>query len=318
MLSDGSPPGQLFRRAPHHPPLGQLSIMGRDSIATTISRGSEALTTLAAADIFGHRFSAFWLRSSVLRQKVRIVQSARPPLFGVFVLPSALVKSVAVGEFLWFVVFGFRFSSRIILHAGHAMAGRPPRVNFEHRRTVRLIPEEGMALDSLSIAQSLPDYRDEIKGIVPLFGGKCFDITLTNEEAATRLAAAGFDYENSIKPLRLLGQKSLHISVFISVEYPDEELFDLLESHRTLKARHARRLFFKVDGYQHIENGVRVVQFTSLARDLPRKLVTRGLEIGFRYTGQPIMCFRCSSTGHVVKDCPKARNRAPTRDPVNA
>ena len=62
MLPDGSPPGQLFRRAPHHPLLRQLSITGRDSIATTISRGSEALTTLAAADICGHCFSALLAR----------------------------------------------------------------------------------------------------------------------------------------------------------------------------------------------------------------------------------------------------------------
>ena len=79
-----------------------------------------------------------------------------------------------------------------------------------------------------------------------------------------------------------------------------------------------RCLFFKEDGYQHIKNGVRVVEFTSLDRDLPRKLVARGLEIGFWYTGQPIMCFCCSSTEHVVKDCPKARNRIPACDPVNS
>ena len=91
-------------------------------------------------------------------------------------------------------------------------------MNFHHCRTVRLITEEGMTLDSLSIAQSLPDFRDATKGIVPLFRGKCFDITLNKEEAATRLTAAGFDYQNSVKHLRLLGQKSVHISVFISVE----------------------------------------------------------------------------------------------------
>ena len=175
-----------------------------------------------------------------------------------------------------------------------------------------------MTLDSLSIAQSLPDFRDAIKGIVPLFGGKCFDITLDNEEAATRLAAASFDYKHSVKPLQLLSQKSVHISAFISVEYPDEDLFDLPECYGTFKAHHARCLFFKENGYQNIENGVGVVEFTSLDRDLPRKLVTRELEIGFRYTGQPIMCFRCSSTEHVVKDCPKARNPVPMRDPVNA
>ena len=32
--------------------------------------------------------------------------------------------------------------------------------------------------DALSIAKSLPDYAGNIRGIVPQFGGRCFDITL--------------------------------------------------------------------------------------------------------------------------------------------
>lgn len=76
----------------------------------------------------------------------------------------------------------------------------------------------------------------------------------------------------------------------------------------------ARRLFFKEEGYRHIENNIHVIEFKSLDRDLPPQLVTRGLEIGFRYTGQPITCFRCSSTEHVVKDCPKSGIRVNTHN----
>ena len=37
--------------------------------------------------------------------------------------------------------------------------------------------------------------------------------------------------------------------------------------------------------------------------------MTQGLEIFFKYTGQPITCYRCGSTEHVVKNCPKQRPR---------
>ena len=34
-----------------------------------------------------------------------------------------------------------------------------------------------------------------------------------------------------------------------------------------------------------------MAEFSSLDRDLPRKVVTQGLEIFFKYTGQPITCY---------------------------
>lgn len=52
-----------------------------------------------------------------------------------------------------------------------------------------------------------------------------------------------------------------------------------------------------------------MAKFTSLDKDLPQKVVTQGLEIFFKYTGQPITCYCCGSTGHVVKNCPKQRSR---------
>ena len=58
-----------------------------------------------------------------------------------------------------------------------AMAVRP-RATFAHTKTVRLIVEDGMEITALEIVRSLPDLKEEITGIVPNFGGKCFDITL--------------------------------------------------------------------------------------------------------------------------------------------
>ncbi|CAH3114922.1 unnamed protein product [Porites lobata] len=69
-----------------------------------------------------------------------------------------------------------------------------PRATFAHTKTVRLIVEDNMEINALETVRSLPDFQEEITGIVPNFGGKCFDITLRSTEAATRLATSGFDY----------------------------------------------------------------------------------------------------------------------------
>ena len=105
-----------------------------------------------------------------------------------------------------------------------APAARPPRGSFAHQKAVRLVVDEGMEVDALSIVRCLPDFQAEIVGVVPQFGGKCFDITLRCVESATQLATIGFDYVNKVKPLRLLGARSIHVSVFVLVEFSDKEL----------------------------------------------------------------------------------------------
>ena len=115
-----------------------------------------------------------------------------------------------------------------------------PRAQFAHRRTVRLIVDDDVqSIDALKIANSLPDYSGEIKGIVPLFGGKCFDITLASLEAAAKLAQEGIDFENTHmqKPLRLLEQRSIHVPVFVAVEFLNEDLLTLLGSYGELKSQ---------------------------------------------------------------------------------
>ena len=96
-------------------------------------------------------------------------------------------------------------------HVPCVMAARP-RATFAHKKTVRLIVDDGMDVNALEIICSLPDFKDEIAGIIPNFGGKCFDITIQSTEAANRLATSGFDYGDERKQLRLLGAKSIHVS----------------------------------------------------------------------------------------------------------
>lgn len=96
------------------------------------------------------------------------------------------------------------------------MALSRPQTPFAHRRTVRLIVDNDMDIDELKIAKSLPDFATKIRGIVPQFGGRCFDITLDSTDAAAQLAQSGFDYGDVRKPLKLLGARTIHVSIFLS------------------------------------------------------------------------------------------------------
>ncbi|CAH3027966.1 unnamed protein product [Porites evermanni] len=106
----------------------------------------------------------------------------------------------------------------------------------------------------------------------------------------------------------LLGAKTIHVSVIVAVEFPDQEIVNFLKQYGQLKSENLRRLCYKEEGFRNIERGIRMAEFTSLDKGLPRKVVTQGLEIFFKYTGQPITCHRCGSTEHVVKNCPKQRS----------
>ena len=96
------------------------------------------------------------------------------------------------------------------------------------------------------------------------------------------------------------------------MEFPDNVVLELLKQYGELKTENLRRLYFQEEGFSHIERGIRVVEFTKINRDLPRRIVTQGVEINFKYTGQPITCYRCNSTEHVVRNCDKQRHVKPT------
>ena len=110
-----------------------------------------------------------------------------------------------------------------------------------------------MEINALEIFRSLPDFQEEITGIVPNFGGKCFDITLRSTEAATRLATSGFDYGAERKPLKLLGAKTIHVSVFVAVEFPDQEIVKFLQQYGQLKSENLRRLCYNEEGFRNID-----------------------------------------------------------------
>ena len=183
------------------------------------------------------------------------------------------------------------------------MAARP-----SHTKTVRLIVKEGMDINAIEIVRSLPHFKVEITAIVPNFRGKCFDITLHSTDTATCLATSGFDYGAERKPLKLLGARTIHVSVFVAVEYPDQDC-KFSKAVWTVKVRKSMPPLSYRGGFTSIESGIGVAEFTSLDRDLPRKVVTQGLKIFCKYTRQLITCYRCGSTEHVIKNCPKQPSR---------
>ena len=212
--------------------LGLLAKIKCRMFLSDVSESSALVRTYVPVCVL---FSRFFLAESLAKDIVRLLEK-----FG----------SCVSFIFDFFVVFLFR-------HVRNKIAGRL-RAALAHKRTVHLLVEEGMTVDALSIMQSLPDFQPDITGVVPLYGDKCFDFTLANSEAATRLATAGYDYESTVKPLRLLGPKNLHVSIFVCVEFPDDQLLPLLKQYRQLKSEQLRRLYFAEECFRHIERGIRV------------------------------------------------------------
>lgn len=106
--------------------------------------------------------------------------------------------------------------------------------SFFHRGTVCFKPPATLVVDSKIILGALKVPKDELVGLVPLYGGKCFDITLHSSETAAHLATEGFDLTGVHHTLNLLGTRSIHVSVFVSVEFPDEIQLNTLATNVAL------------------------------------------------------------------------------------
>ena len=126
--------------------------------------------------------------------------------------------------------------------------------------------EEEMELTAIEIVWSLPEFQEEITGIVPNFGGQMFWYNITHNRTATRLATSGFDYGAERKPLNLLGAKTIHGSVFVAVEFPDQEIVKFLKQYGQLRSEHLRRLCYTEEGFTSIERGIYVAEFITRER----------------------------------------------------
>lgn len=63
------------------------------------------------------------------------------------------------------------------------------------------------------------------------------------------------------------------------MEFPDEDLLTLLAAYGELKSKQVRHLHFTVEGFRHIENGIRIVDFNKIERNTLKRIVVGGLEI---------------------------------------
>ena len=100
--------------------------------------------------------------------------------------------------------------------------------------------------------------------------------------------------------------------MFVSLEIPDRDVINFVKQYGQLQSENLRQLYYSDEGLNHVERGIRVGEFAVLERDLPCKIVTQGLEIFSKYTGQPVQCYRCNSSEHAVKDCPKQCKKLPS------
>lgn len=186
-----------------------------------------------------------------------------------------------------------------------------PGSTFVPRRTMRLVPgEDDREIDVIAIAHALGEHAENVTGIQSRFGGKAYDITWNEDTDAISAASRAFNFNRQYFDLRLLGRKSIDVSVFVTCEFPSQYLIALLQRYGDFDGTKIRRLTLKEPGLEHIENGVRVVTFTQLTDHIPNTVVYRGVPLGFRYTGQPKLCFKCASPDHQVRDCPR-RNPPP-------
>ena len=71
------------------------------------------------------------------------------------------------------------------------------------------------------------------------------------------------------------------------------------QQYGELKTENLHRLYFQEEGFSHIEREIHVAEFIKINRELPHRMVTQGVKINFKYTGQLVMCYRCNSTEHI-------------------
>ena len=140
--------------------------------------------------------------------------------------------------------------------------------------------------------------------------GSVVDLCFKSPEAATLAAAKGVDFNNVQQELKTLNQPMIFVSCFLPIEFPDSELTNLLQVYGEVKG--TRRLYHKEQGLENLENGCRVVSFSKLKKPIPVRLSYKGISIGFKYTGQPRSCLRCSSFEHLVAECPYKKAKSTT------
>ena len=92
-----------------------------------------------------------------------------------------------------------------------------PGSTFVPCRTMRLVPgEDNRENDVIAIARALGEHAENVTGIQARFGGKAYDITWNEDTDSISAASRGFNFNGQYFDLRLLGHKSIDVSVFVT------------------------------------------------------------------------------------------------------
>lgn len=147
---------------------------------------------------------------------------------------SLFVANILLCFLSWFakefVLYLHVFGGFFARHCG-AMGGMCP-APFAHRTVWFKLPDYDQHFDTKTIFAGLDRVPDgKLVATVPLYSGKFYDITLWSHETATALATCGLTVDRATYPLMLLTVISLHVSVFVSVEYPDDLLLKTLRCY---------------------------------------------------------------------------------------
>ena len=170
-------------------------------------------------------------------------------------------------------------------------------------RTLRVKLEND--IDYLKFFKHINKSFRNLQGIQTSGGGKYVELYFDTFEAEEVAELRGVDFENTHYELTPLGQRLVFVSTFIPIQFPDEDLLDLLRIYGNVKS--VRRLFHKDPELNHLENGCRVVAFTKLDKPLPKRISYGGISVGFKYTGQPNSCVKCLSFDHEINECPRRK-----------
>ncbi|KAK3730433.1 hypothetical protein QZH41_003001 [Actinostola sp. cb2023] len=127
------------------------------------------------------------------------------------------------------------------------------------------------------------------------------------------IATQGIDHEERHYDLCVAFKPRIHVSVFVPIGMPDDVLATLMSRYGTIQK--TRRLHYKETDLSSYENGVRVIEFDALTQPIPSRVSFAGINIGFKYTGQPKTCVRCMAFDHLVKDCPAVRRPKTPNNP---
>ena len=174
------------------------------------ARGRQVGRAASAAKNRYH-FSAFWLSSSVLVHSPRRAYLSQP------VLSQSFFSSFTTKERLLQVSLTFL-----------CLRMRP--TSFIPRSTTWLVPgDENHEIDVITIAHALGDLKKHVVGLQPCFGGKAYDITWKNETTASSAAASGVDIAGQHYTVKLLGRRALHVSIFVTCEFPNAYVIELMK-----------------------------------------------------------------------------------------